>query len=108
VHEIGLAGDRAQRDAQRLQDGRLGVRRRRVARVAAIGLVEGDPHLHAARRGGADRVGDRFADRPGEAHVVEREVERAPRLAHEADQPLGHVLGALAAVGEGGDVHGCR
>jgi hypothetical protein len=49
---------------------------------------------------GSDRVGDLVADRPGQPHVVERELERAARSVDELDDPGGDVLGGLTAVGQ--------
>ena len=106
VHEVAPAGDRLHRHAERLEHVRLGARRGGEERPLdvlrrALVLVVGDPDGHPARGGGADRVGHPVADRAGQAHVVEGEVERSARGLEPREQPVGDVVGRLPAIGEG-------
>jgi ABC-type transporter Mla subunit MlaD len=49
---------------------------------------------------GANRVGNVVAELAGQADVVKGELERLLRGLDEVDDPLGDLLGGLAAVGQ--------
>ena len=65
--------------------------------------MDRDPHAHPARARRLDRGGERVADRPRDAHVVERQVERAMGLADPGRDPAADLLGALPALVERAD-----
>jgi len=100
VHQVAKAGDRLDRDAERLEDRGLGGRRRRYWDRVAVILVVDEPDLDAARLGSADRVGNSVADRARQADVVERELEAAARALDEVDDPPRDVLRRLASIGQ--------
>ncbi len=105
VHEVGLAGDGAGREGERLDAVGLGEGRRQPAgpvRVVVVDVV-GEPHRDAAVVGVAQRPGHGVADGAREPHVVEREVERAPGGGQEGPHRLADLLGALAALDQGAD-----
>ena len=84
MHQVRIAGDRAQRHPELLEQRGLGARgrRQRLDRAVAV-LVEGDAHRHAARGGGADGAGDRVADRrrAGARRRARCRASAAPRRA---------------------------
>ena len=98
VHEVRLAGDRAGRQRERLDQGRLGLRRRRVLGVAGAVVVVGQAHVDAAPRGADERVPDAVADLAGQADVVQREDERLAGGVEEAGDQLGDLRRVLGAV----------
>jgi hypothetical protein len=63
-------------------------------------LVVDQADAHAARLRGANRVRDEVADLPGQADVVEGELERLARGLDEVDDPACDVVGGLTAVGQ--------
>ena len=100
----GMPGMPFARRPELLEHVALGARRRRLeGRRSGPGVVvvEGQPHPHAAAHGGAQRVGDGVADRAGQPHVVERELERPRGRAEPVHEPLADRLGRLRAVLQG-------
>jgi hypothetical protein len=63
-------------------------------------LVVDEPNVDAARLGVADGIGNLVADRAGQTHVVEGELERLAGRLDEVDDAPCDVLGGLAAVAE--------
>jgi hypothetical protein len=100
MHQIAVAGDRLDRNAERLEDVRPGGGRRWDRNRLGVVLVVDQPNRDPARLRGADRVSDAVADRARQADVVERELERVAGGLYEADDARGDVLGLLTTVGQ--------
>jgi hypothetical protein len=104
VHEVGHAGDGERGEGKRLEEVRIGARRRRNRRAARV--VEVVDETDGDSAGG--RVGERAADDRrqvvGEADVVDRDLERPLRLREPVGERACDLLGLLAAVGQRADV----
>jgi hypothetical protein len=100
VHQVGRAGDRRGRKRQRLEQCRLGSRRRRNRYAAVVVEVVGEPYGDAALRGSGEGVLDDGRELIGEPDVVDGDLEGALRGADPVGERVRCLLCALAAVGE--------
>jgi hypothetical protein len=102
VHQVGDARDRTRRDGQRLDELRLGLRRRRQA-LAVVDVVR-EPDGDASLARSDQRVRDDLGGRRLEAQVVQCDVERPLRGAEEIGDRARDLVGGLAAVAQRPDV----
>ena len=94
----GHARDRLVRDAERRDQLRVGLGRRRNGdRVAVVDVVD-DPHRDAALVRRADRAADDLRGLVEQVEVVVRQVERALRAREELGDRLRDLDGGLAAL----------
>ena len=98
VHEVGHARDRLVRDAERRDQLRVGLGRRRHGDRVAVADVVDDPHRDAARVRRADRAADDLRGLVEQVEVVVRQVERALRAREEFGDRLRDLDGGLAAL----------
>jgi hypothetical protein len=106
VHQVGRPRDAGGREGERLDEIRLGARRRRDRRPRAVLVdvvceADGDPAVGGREERALDRAGERI----GEPQVVDRDVERLLRLREPVGEQAGDLLRLLAAVCERADVY---
>jgi hypothetical protein len=106
MHEVGRTGDAGGRKRERLDEVRLGARRRRDRRtrpvvVEVVCEADCDTAVDCAEDRGLERAGERL----GEPEVVDRDVECLLCLREPVGEQSRNVLRRLAAVGERVDVY---
>jgi hypothetical protein len=98
VHEVRDARNAERRHWERLDERRLGLRRRRDRHGAPVVEVVGEPHPNSAL-GSADQRGANRVDRLGaEPEVVQSEVEARARTSDELGDCVGDLESRLASV----------
>jgi hypothetical protein len=104
VHEIRHTRDGRELDRQRLEQRRLGLRRRRHRDLLAVVDVVGQPYGDPARAGAREGAADDLRRRVVEPDVVERDVEAALGSIDEIRDRLRDLGRSLPAVGQRADV----
>ena len=104
VHQIRPAVDRDGRERERLEQARLGLRRRGDGNAVAPVEVVGELDAHAALVGADERGSHDVGRLVVQAHVVQGQIERPAGAVEKRRQLPRDLQRGLTAVGEGAGV----